>query len=89
MASKKKSLEEISAEIEKVDQKINKTAALLAKLKQEKQILLSKEAEVKAFEILGVLEETQLSYEAAIELLKKQNPVIQPAEPTSRNEQSE
>lgn len=80
MASKKRSLEELNAEIEKVDQKIEKTAANLSKLRQYRQSLKSKEAEIKAFEILGVLENSQLSYEAAIELLRKQNPVIKPVD---------
>lgn len=80
MASKKRSLEELNAEIEKVDQKIEKTAANLSKLRQYRQSLKSREAEIKAFEILGVLENSQLSYEAAIELLRKQNPVIEPVD---------
>lgn len=59
-----------------LDEKIEKAENRLKVLKQSRQDLEKQIEKAKLLEIKGLLEERNISYEEAKEILKKDNPVI-------------
>lgn len=74
--AKKKSIEEMKAELAALDQRIEDSTKKLAKLRQSRQTLKSKIDTAELFEIKGLLDERQLTYEQAKDILNKANPVL-------------
>ena len=74
--AKKKSIEEMKAELAALDQRIEDGTKKLAKLRQSRQTLKSEIDTAELFEIKGLLDERQLTYEQAKDILNKANPVL-------------
>lgn len=76
MAKRKKSIDEMKAELDALDQKIEDGAKRLAKLRQSRQSLKETIDTAELFEIKGLLDEKQLTYEQAKDILNQANPVL-------------
>lgn len=83
MAKKKKTIEEMKAELGALDQKIEDSMKKLAKLRQSRQSLKETIDTAELFEIKGLLDEKQLTYEQAKDILNQANPVLSRAEQNS------
>lgn len=83
MAKKKKTIEEMKAELDALDQKIEDSMKKLAKLRQSRQSLKETIDTAELFEIKGLLDEKQLTYEQAKDILNQANPVLSRAEQNS------
>lgn len=83
MAKKKKTIEEMKAELDALDQKIEDSMKKLAKLRQSRQSLKETIDTAELFEIKGLLDEKQLTYEQAKDILNQANPVLSRAEQES------
>ena len=76
MTKKKKSIEEMKADLTALDQKIEDSTKKLAKLRQSRQSLKDTIDTAELFEIKGLLDEKQLTYEQAKDILNQANPVL-------------
>ncbi len=83
MAKKKKTIEEMKAELDALDQKIEDSMKKLAKLRQSRQSLKETIDTAELFEIKGLLDEKQLTYEQAKDILNQANPVLNRADQNS------
>lgn len=83
MAKKKKTIEEMKAELDALDQKIEDSTKKLAKLRQSRQSLKETIDTAELFEIKGLLDEKQLTYEQAKDILNQANPVLNRADQNS------
>lgn len=77
MAAKRKTTAEMKAELETLDQRIEESTKKLAKLRQTRQALKEKIDNAELFEIKGLLDERQITFEQAKDILNKANPVIE------------
>lgn len=77
MAAKRKTTAEMKAELETLDQRIEESTKKLAKLRQTRQAMKEKIDNAELFEIKGLLEERQITFEQAKDILNKANPVIE------------
>ena len=76
MTRKKKSIKDLKAELAALDQRIEDGTKKLAKLRQTRQTLENEIDTAELFEIKGLLNDRQLTYEQAKEILNKANPVL-------------
>lgn len=76
MTRKKKSIKDLKAELAALDQRIEDSTKKLAKLRQTRQVLETEIDTAELFEIKGLLNERQLTYEQAKDILNKTNPVL-------------
>ncbi len=83
MAKKKKTIEEMKAELDALDQKIEDSMKKLAKLRQSRQSLKETIDTAELFEIKGLLDEKQLTYEQAKDIINQANPVLSRADQNS------
>ena len=83
MAKKKKTIEEMKAELDALDQKIEDSTKKLAKLRQSRQSLKESIDTAELFKIKGLLDEKQLTYEQAKDILNQANPVLNRADQNS------
>ncbi len=74
--AKKKTIEEMKAELAALDKRIEDSTKKLAKLRQSRQALKGEIDTAELFEIKGLLDERQLTYEQAKDILNKANPVL-------------
>lgn len=76
MTRKKKSIKDLKAELAALDQRIEDGTKKLAKLRQTRQALENEIDTAELFEIKGLLNDRQLTYEQAKDILNKANPVL-------------
>lgn len=76
MAKKKKSIENLRAELDTLNKRIEITQKKLETLQQTRKNLTHKIEIEELFEIKGLLKEQQLDYEQAKHILNSANPVL-------------
>jgi len=76
MAVNKKTVIELKKDLETLDQTIENNIKKINKLRQKRQTLKNKIDTMGLFEIKGLLDERNITYEQAKDILNKANPAI-------------
>lgn len=74
--AEKRSIESMLAEAKQLDERIKQVNERLHKLQKQRTDLDKRIERARAFEILGILQERNISIEDAAEILSAANPVI-------------
>lgn len=76
--AEKRSIASLQQELAQLDKRIDAHAKKLQTLKKQRQQLKERVDKAKAFEILGILDQRNISFEDAAQILRSQNPVLDP-----------
>ena len=76
--AEKRSIASLRQELEMLDDRIIVQQKKLQGMKKQRLQLKDRLDKAKAFEILGILDQQNISFEDATEILRSQNPVLDP-----------
>lgn len=76
MAQEKRSIASMESEAALLEEKIKTQTARLHSLQKQRTVLQERIDRARAFEIMGILQERNISFEDAAEILSAANPVI-------------
>lgn len=72
----KRSISSLQQELSQLDRRIDTQQKKLSTMKKQRQQLQERVDKAKAFEILGILDQRNISFEDAAQILRSQNPVL-------------
>lgn len=72
----KRSISSLQQELSQLDKRIDAQQKKLLTMKKQRQQLRERVDKAKAFEILGILDQRNISFEDAAQILRSQNPVL-------------